>query len=581
MTDRLYSVSDDFITMSQRGAGSQPPVDHFDLEGVQKTALTTARARLGFLMAGFVVLYGVFAVRLFSLGMEAGVVPEKPENFVAKHTPIIAEKKFARKDILDRNGEILATTLEVSSLSVNPKKVDDPDRLAERIVAIVPDLGLATVRRILSKNTHYARLHSKLTPSQAYRVNALGDPALKLERREQRIYPQGKLASHVLGFVNVDGQGLAGVEHFMNDRLSAGDGQEDAIHLSIDMNVQHALTNELNEAKNAFDAIGAAGMIMDVNTGELLALASLPDYDPNMGRQATAEQKRNRATKSLYELGSTMKTFTFAAAFEEGLVQMADRFDATKPLRIDGFTIHDDHPQKRVLTVPEVFIYSSNIGTTHIADLLGSERQQAFLKKLGLMDRASLELTEVASPLLPRRWSDAARATVSYGHGISLSPLHLVGGISAMVNGGMLRKPTLMKISGRPAGEQVISRHTSSQIRKLLRMTVTEGTGRKANAKGYRVAGKTGTARKVVKGQYSRKHTVSSFVATFPVDDPKYVVFVLLDEPKGYLNSGGMAAAPVVQHVVRRTAPMLGIAPKEEDSSPYQKLSYLISKEGR
>ncbi|WND01588.1 penicillin-binding protein 2 [Temperatibacter marinus] len=553
------------------------------LDGSQKSSLMAARSRVSFLMAGFVALNAVFAGKLLYLGSEKGFQAPKPiAPIVAEAGPIVAEKKFSRKDILDRNGEILATSLEVQSLGVNRSKVKDPDLLAEQVVAIIPEMDLARLRQKLSRKAGFIRLHQKLTPKQAYAINALGNPALRLDSREERIYPQGRLGAHVLGFVNVDGDGLAGIEHFMNERLSNGKvDDESSVKLSIDMNVQHALTNELSEAKNAFRALGAAGLIMDVSTGEMLALASLPDYDPNVGSKATGEERRNRATKSLYELGSTMKTFTFAAAFEDGLISMNDRFDATKPIRVDGFTINDDHPKARVLSVPEVFIYSSNIGTSKIADLIGSDKQKAFLDKLGLLDRASLELTEVSRPLLPQRWSDATRATVSYGHGISLSPLHLVGSISAMINGGVLHQPTLLKTSEFVAGKRVISRETSEKMRQLMRLTVKTGTGKNANAKGYRVAGKTGTARKVIKGQYSRKHTVSSFVAAFPIDDPKYVVFVLLDEPKGYLNSGGMAAAPVVQHVVRRIAPILNVAPMKEDVSPYQRLSYLIEKEGK
>ena len=290
---------DPTLMAASADVGAMSSVD-VDKKDNQKGMLDEARGRVNFLMVGFFVLYAVFAIRLLSLGLEKGLAPSvQPAPFVVQKQSPVSVNKFSRKDILDRNGEILATSLEVYSLGVNPRKVKDVDALAEKIAAILPELDLASLRKKLARKKHYIRLHHKLTPRQAFEINALGTPALSLSSREERIYPQGRLGAHVLGFVNVDGDGLAGIEHFMNDRLKIrSDNDEKFMQLSIDMNVQHALANELQDAKSAFDAKGAAGLIMDVHTGELLALASLPDFDPNIGNKASGEERRNRATKS-------------------------------------------------------------------------------------------------------------------------------------------------------------------------------------------------------------------------------------------------------------------------------------------
>nr|WP_281500759.1 penicillin-binding protein 2 [Kordiimonas marina] len=547
------------------------------MEGERKTALEIARGRLTVAVLLFLLGFAIMAARTIELGISTTA-----EKQVATRTIEVPPVKVARADIVDRNGEILATNLETSSLYANPSEIKNPKLAAAKLVSVLPDLSLADVEEKLSSGRKFVWLKRKLTPREKWQVNALGIPAFAFQDEEERVYPHGRLAAHALGFVDVDGKGLAGVEHFFNDRLDDPDRTTEPVKLSIDVRVQYALADELEAAKNAYQAVGAAGLVMDVNTGEVLAMVSLPDYDPNNVTGVSADERFNRVSQGVYELGSTMKTFTFAAALDDGVVTMNDGYDASKPLHVARFTIHDDHPRNRFLSVPEIFVYSSNIGTAQMALDLGTERQQAFLSKVGLLQPSTLELSEVGAPIYPAQWHKISTMTISYGHGIAVSPVQLATGISAMVNGGRLMPATLIHTSGlHHGGRQVISPATSRKIRQLLRLTVMKGTGGRANAIGYRVGGKTGTAEKAENGGYARHSLISSFVGAYPMDDPRYVVFALLDEPHGTketfgYKTGGWVAAPVVKNVILRTAPLLGIAPRKEDEGLYQKTSLLI-----
>ncbi|NVJ99423.1 MAG: penicillin-binding protein 2 [Alphaproteobacteria bacterium] len=547
------------------------------MEGERKSALEVARNRLMVAVILFFAAFSVMMIRTVELGIST---PETKQ--VAERKIVIPPIKVARADIVDRNGEVLATNLETSSLYANPSEIKDPKLVAAKLVQILPELPLSEVEAKLSSGRKFVWIKRKLSPREKWEVNALGVPALQFQREEERIYPHGRLAAHTLGFVDVDGNGLGGVEHFFNDRLKDKTRTGEPISVSLDIRVQYALTDELEAAMSAHQAKGAAGLVMDVNTGELVAMASLPDYDPNDMRGSGGVERFNRATQGVYELGSTFKTFTFAAALDQGVASLEDGYDATKPLRVARFTINDDHPKNRYLTLPEIFAYSSNIGTAQMALDLGAERQQNFLRDLGLLDPANLELTEVGSPLYPATWRKSSIMTISYGHGIAVSPVQLASGIAAMVNGGRLIPATLSHDdqSWRP-GRQVISEGTSRKIRQLLRLAVTKGTGGRADAVGYRVGGKTGTAEKPIAGGYDRKALISSFVGVFPMDDPQYVVFALLDEPRGTketfgYRAGGWVAAPVVKNVILRTAPLLGVAPKREDAGLYQQVALMI-----
>ncbi len=543
----------------------------------RSSALAVAKNRL---IIG-VVLFCIAFLIMIGRTIELGISAPKPRAMVARQITV-PEVRVARADIVDRNGEILATNLETSSLFAVPRDIKDPADVSRKLVSILPELSLASVEAKLASGKKFVWLKRKLTPRQKWAVNAIGEPALRFEREEERIYPHGRLAAHVLGYVDVDGNGLGGVEHFFNAKLGDKARTSEKLQLSLDIRVQYALADELATAMRAYQAIGGAGLVMDVATGEIIAMVSMPDFDPNNVRGVADTQKFNRATKGVYELGSTFKTFTFANALDDGIVTLEDGYDATKPLRISRFLIRDDHPKKRYLTVPEIFTYSSNIGTAQMALDIGAERQQEFLGDLGLLQAANVELTEVGAPLVPSTWRKSSTMTISYGHGLAVSPLQLASGISAMVNGGRLLPATLVHSpEGWRGGKQVISADTSRKIRQLLRMAVTKGTGSRADAIGYRVGGKTGTAEKAIAGGYARKKLISSFMGVFPMDDPRYAVFALLDEPKGTketfgYRSGGWVAAPVVRNVILRSGPLLGVAPKQEDEGLYQDVALLI-----
>ena len=552
---------------------------HDGLGGGQ-TPLAIARGRL---MIGFLMFLGAFAlmaVRTVELGLSTPVVERTAEREI-----VVPPVTFARADIVDRNGELLAVNLQTSSLYAVPKDIKNPAEVAAKLVDVLPELSQADMEQKLSSKRSFVWIKRKLTPRQKWLVNAIGEPALQFKEEEDRLYPHGRLAAHALGYVDVDGNGIAGVEHYFDDRLAEVARTGEALSLSLDIRVQYALADELETAMRAHQAVGAAGLVMDVNTGEVIAMVSLPDFDPNNIRGVGEAERFNRATKGVYELGSTFKTFTFANALDDGIATFEDGYDATKPLRISRFTINDDHPKNRYLTLPEIFAFSSNIGTAQMALDIGGDRQQEFLQSLGLLSPANLELTEVGAPMYPATWRKVSTMTISYGHGIAVSPVQLATGISAMVNGGNLTSPTLLKAADHWSdGRRVISSGTSRQMRQLLRLAVTKGTGGRSNARGYRVGGKTGTAEKAIGGGYDRKALISSFMGVYPMDDPQYAVFALLDEPKGTKEtfgyaSGGWVAAPVVKNVILRTAPILGVLPKTEDEGLYQNVALMIEED--
>ncbi len=550
-----------------------------DLEHTYRkpTPLSVARSRL---MVGVVLFMSAFvlmSVRTINLGMAAPLT-----NRTAERQIVVPPVVFSRSDIVDRNGEVLAVNLQTSSLYANPQKIKDPTLVAEQLAGILPELSRAELEQKLSSKKNFIWIKRKLTPRQKWQVNALGVPALNFRAEEDRLYPHGRLAAHALGYVDVDGNGLAGVEHYFDERLSETGRTGEPLALALDIRVQYALADELEAAMRAHQAIGADGLVMDVRTGEVLALVSMPDFDPNNVRGVGDTQKFNRASKGVYELGSTFKTFTFANALDDRVATLDDGYDATKPLKISRFLIRDDHPKKRYLSLPEIFAFSSNIGTAQLALDIGGERQQEFMQSIGLLTPSSVELTEVGAPMYPANWRKVSTMTISYGHGIAVSPLQLATGISAIVNGGTLNSPTLLKNKDAwQDGQRVISPATSRQMRQLLRLAVTKGTGGRSDAVGYRVGGKTGTAEKASGGGYAKKSLISSFMGVYPMDDPQYAVFALLDEPKGTKETfgfagGGWVAAPVVKNVILRTAPLLGVLPREEDKGLYQNIALMI-----
>lgn len=541
------------------------------IDGAGRHALEMGRSRLA-------IGAGLFALAFLGLAgrlVEVSLFGAESKSLAMARTEI-AEPLQQRADIVDRNGVVLATNLEVHALYADARLVRDPATTTARLAEILPGLDTAAVERGLAGKSSFVWIHRGLTPRQVHAVNRLGEPGLDFLPAQRRFYPVGRLAAHVVGFSDVDGRGLAGIERHYDDALHSDPTAP--VRLSLDIRFQHVLRAELIKAMDEFRALGAAGVVLDVTSGEVLAMVSLPDFDPNQtNKKSDAESLFNRAVLGVYEMGSTFKTFTTAMALDAGTVGLTDGYDATTPLRVARFTIRDYHPEKRWLSVPEIFMHSSNIGAAKMALDVGGERQRAFLDSLGLLRPSNVELPEVGRPLEPPQWKDVTVATVGFGHGIAVSPLQMTSGIAAMVNGGELVSPTLIARSdSEPAARsRVIKAETSYRMRQLLRLVVERGTGSKADAEGYPVGGKTGTAEKIGANGYDRDRLLSSFVGVFPINQPRFVVLAILDEPKGHkgtLNraTGGWTAAPVVGRVVAQIGPMAGLPPValDPDSRP-------------
>jgi cell division protein FtsI (penicillin-binding protein 3) len=479
-----------------------------------------------------------------------------------------SEKSLTRGDIVDRNGVLLATSLMTASVFVNPKEIKDVDEAATKLALVLKQNKEQLLKR-LSSGKNFVWIKRNLPPADQQAVNSLGIPGLYFLPEEKRVYPHGNMLSHVLGYVGVDNKGLAGIEKKFDLRLRDGEMNHSPLKLSLDVRLQAMMHEEIGKAVSDFRAIGATGMIMDIKSGELLSMVSLPDFDPMKPASASDAQKFNRATLGTYEMGSTFKTFTSAMALDYGTVNMKGGYDASRPFKIASFTISDDHPKSRWLSVPEIYAYSSNIGTAKMALDVGSKRQRAFFEKIGMFVPVDIELPEKSSPQVPKNWQEITTVTTSYGHGIAVTPLHLLRGIAAMTNGGTLPNITLMRDTGaKNKGERVISEATSQNVRRLMRLVVDHGTGGKADVPGYRVGGKTGTAEKVnAEGGYSKNSNMALFVSVFPVDDPKFALLVMVDEPKGDKSTygyatGGWICAPVVGRVIARMGPLLSMKPE-------------------
>jgi cell division protein FtsI (penicillin-binding protein 3) len=550
----------------------QPVINPMALEmepdGPRKRALEVSHSRVLLGASLFAVVFLVIAARLVAVtllpdGAEAAMVPQP-------------KVKTDRADIVDRNGVVLATSLTTASLYANPSQVQEPDETAQMLNSVLPDLNIASTAAKLDTDRGFVWLKRNLTPRQQQAVNRLGLPGIYFQAETKRVYPQGNLTAHLVGYADVDSRGLAGVERSFDDLLQGG---ARPLQLSIDVRVQHILHEELSRAIADFNGIGGAGIILDLKTGEVLSLVSLPDFDPARPGEASDDTRFDRATLGLYEMGSVFKIFNTAIALDSGTTTLADGFDATKPIRIGGHMINDYKGKHRFLTIPEIFTYSSNIGSAKMADLFGAEIQQAYLKKFGLMDKSPIELPDVGEPFYPsqKNWKRINTMTVSYGHGISINAIQLLTGVGAVVNDGMLREPTLLKREPGevPDGTRVISAQTSEQLRQLMRLVVQIGTGKKANAPGYLVGGKTGTADKQKGRGYATNTRLATFVAAFPMNDPRFAILAMVDEPKPNATSHGYATAgwvtaPVVGAVVQRIAPLYGLKPTPDDAPEAQ-----------
>jgi cell division protein FtsI (penicillin-binding protein 3) len=479
-----------------------------------------------------------------------------------------------RGDIVDRNGVPLARTIDAWSIAVHPRQIiGDRRELAQRLNALMPEHSVADYRALLSRQTNFLYLSRRALPELVAAVNALGEPAIVFDREPQRLYPQTMMAGHVLGWTNREGHGAAGMESILDRRLLDPARRGDAVTLSIDSRVQQVLESELAASVAAQQAEGGTGIVLDVATGEVIAMASAPTFNPNAANRADPNAMYNRATMGVYELGSTFKPITIAAAMEAGVVTSMDqRWDATAPIPIGRFRISDDHPVNRFVNIPELIVHSSNIATAHIADAMGAERMQAAFRRLGFSEPPLIELNERARPLFPANWERARVLNSGFGHGLAITPLHLAIAYATLVNGGIFRPATLMRVEpGRvPPGRRVYSEQTSYRIRQLLRLNVQQGTGRRAEAPGFRIGGKTGTAEKATGGGYSHHANVSTFAAAFPMDAPRYVVVVMVDAPRpteanSFVTTAAFAAAPLVAHLVSRAGPLLGVIPSASD----------------
>jgi cell division protein FtsI (penicillin-binding protein 3) len=477
-----------------------------------------------------------------------------------------------RPDIVDRHGRLLATDIKGATLYADPAKVIDVDELAEQVTSVLPDVNASELRAKLRAGGRFVRIKRELTPKQQAEIHELGLPGFGFIEEYRRVYPMGVTASHVVGLVDVDNRGLAGIEKFIDDNPQLTMAGDEAVTLSLDLGVQHVMREELGRAIATYRAKAAAGIVIDVHSGEVMALVSLPDYDPNRREQALDKDRLNRIGFGVYEMGSVFKVFTVAGVLDTGLASLRSIYDASSPIHYASFTIDDFHGKRRRLSVPEVFIYSSNIGAAKMALDMGIDRHRAFLKKLGLMTRVPTELGESAAPIIPAHWQKLNTMTIAFGHGMSVTPLQLAASTLPLVNGGIAVTPTFLPRSredGMSGGEKVIKRDTSTSMLKLMRLNVLKGTAKRAEAEGYRVGGKTGTAEKVVGGRYSTSALLTSFLATFPTDAPEYLVLVMLDEPQRVAESSnqataGVNAAPTAGKIIERIAPILGVAPKLE-----------------
>ena len=540
------------------------------LDGSRKSRGSLTRARIRWVIALLLIVFGAVAGRLVQLGM------------VVQDTTIEGQTRdlitATRPAILDRNGLELAVDIRVPSLFAEPRRIIDVEEAAQGIKSVLPDINIDWLRQRLTGDKGFVWVKRELTPAIQERIMQLGIPGLDFVTESKRFYPGSNESSHILGAVNIDNQGIAGMEKDIDDESVAllqslglaRDNELEPVSLSIDLRVQHAMHDVLSDALVRYKAIAAAGVMLDVHTGEVVGLVSLPDFDPNNPVTALEKDRFNRITSGIFELGSTFKTVTVAAALDSGAVKITDNFDARFGVRFGRFTIDDFHGKHRVLSLPEVYKYSSNIGTIKTMQQMGKDEFRAFLSKMEFDKPAPLELPERRQPKVPEKFSEIVAATASFGHGLSISPLHMARAIAAFVNGGNLVEPTLYRrtlAEAKATYKPVVSADTSAKIRYLMRLNALEGSGTRMNkfAAGYRAGGKTGTAEKVVNGRYDSSKSLAVFASAFPLDDPQYALVILVDEPRNENEQSGRTAGwnagEATGRIIQRVAPMLGISP--------------------
>jgi cell division protein FtsI (penicillin-binding protein 3) len=540
-----------------------------------RTRLDKSSGRIRLLMLGLMVGYLGIGAKLVLLGVSRD--PPLTLKVAADQAA-----SGARPDLLDRNGEILATDVKTMSVFAEPRRIIDKDEAVELITAVLPDINAKELRERLGSKKGFVWIKRQVTAKEQQEIFHLGLPGVGFFPENKRVYPNGSVGAHVLGFVDKDNIGIAGMEKYLDNQsltdphvagFSVDPASLKPVRLSLDLKATHALRDELQAGIVKFKAKAAAGAIIDVTTGEIIALESLPDFDPNDPPDMTKDPTRiNRVNVGVYEMGSTFKAISIAMALDSGKVNLGTHVDARDSLRYGRFTIHDFHATHRVLTVPEVFTHSSNIGTARMALMVGVEAHQAFLKKMGQLDRLRTELPESAEPLVPKHWGELNTMTIAFGQGLNVAPIQALMAVAALVNGGNMMTPTFLmrtQEQAMAASHRVVSAQTSESMRYLMRSNATHGSAGLANIPGYYVGGKTGTADKIFHGHYSQDKVFTTFMAAVPIDKPKYLYMVLYDEPQGLPEDGGYHTAAwnagrVTGRLIERVEPLLGVAPSQE-----------------
>jgi cell division protein FtsI (penicillin-binding protein 3) len=546
-----------------------------------------SQPRVGLVILGFSALFIAITGRLVMLGT-------MPNEQVGLRRATSNAISAARPDIVDRNGTVLATDIRTVSVFAEPRKILDKDEATELLTAVLPDLDAKDLRDKLGTRKGFVWVKREITPRQQAEVHRLGIPGVGFVPENKRVYPNGPAAAHVLGFANVDNVGIAGIEKYIDsqglmDLYGAGLATQASdlkpVQLSVDLRVQHLLRDELVKGMERFKAIAAAGAILEVNTGEVLALVSLPDFDPGNPIDAQEKDRINRMNVGVYEMGSTFKALTIAMALDSGKANINSSYStAGGMMRFGRQVIKEYHGTGRTLTVPEVFLHSSNMGSIKMALSVGVEGHKAFLRKMMQLDRMTTELPESAAPIVPTRWGEINTATIAFGHGLAVAPLQAMAAVGALVNGGTFITPTFLKRSEEEAkkgGVRVIKPETSEAMRFVMRINGEKGSARKADIPGYFVGGKTGTAEKVINGRYAKNKNFTTFTAIAPSDKPKYLFLAIYDEPKGYAESGGYSTAAwnagvTTGRVIERAAPILGLPPRfDPPTAPFPLMAKL------
>lgn len=534
-----------------------------------------SEARIGFIILCFGALFMTLTGRLIWLAMS----PDEP---VGLRRATSDATSAARPNIVDRNGVVLATDIRTVSVFAEPRKIIDKDEAVELLTAVLPDINARDLRERFERRRGFVWVKREITPRQQAEVHRLGIPGVGFVPENKRVYPNGHAGAHILGSVNLDNIGIAGIEKYIDqkglmDPTGAGVVNPDPrrlepVQLSIDLRVQHALRDELAQGMAKFKAKAAAGAVLDVVTGEIVALVSLPDFDPNNPADALDPNHINRVNVGVFEMGSTFKALTVAMALDSGKYNIHSTFDARSALRYGRHTINDFHAKNRIMTVPEVFVYSSNIGTARMALGLGVNHHREFLRRAGQLDRMRTELPESAEPIVPQRWGELNTMTIAFGHGLAVAPLQAAAATGALMNGGLMIPPTFLKRSEEQAkavATRLVRQETSEAMRYVMRLNAERGSAGRATVPGFYVGGKTGTAEKVVNGRYSKNRLFTTFMAIAPSDKPRYLFMTLFDEPQGLPETHGYAtsgwnASPTTGRIIERVAPILGIPPRFE-----------------